>query len=62
MILTICIIFFQQLQENLGICRQRWFYSGKLLGNRLHISDCGIIPGYIVQCIITENFITPVDS
>ncbi|XP_076042763.1 ubiquitin domain-containing protein 2 isoform X2 [Oratosquilla oratoria] len=51
------------VQENLGECRQRWYYGGKLLGDRLLVGECSITPGYVIQNIITElQIITPVDS
>ncbi|XP_042872854.1 ubiquitin domain-containing protein 2-like isoform X1 [Penaeus indicus] len=51
-----------EMQENLGAVRQRWFYSGKLLGDRLHVCECNIQHNYVVQAIITEERMTPVDS
>ncbi|XP_066962991.1 ubiquitin domain-containing protein 1 isoform X2 [Macrobrachium rosenbergii] len=50
------------IQEDLNGWRQRWYYSGKLLGDRLHVCECNIVPNYVVQCIITEDNITAVDS
>ncbi|XP_069990039.1 ubiquitin domain-containing protein 2 isoform X3 [Penaeus vannamei] len=51
-----------EMQENLGAVRQRWFYGGKLLGDRLHVCECNIQHNYVVQAIITEERMTPVDS
>lgn len=50
------------IQENLSDMRQRWFYSGKLLGDRLHVCECNIQHNYIVQAIITEEILTAVES
>ncbi|KAL7642430.1 UNVERIFIED_CONTAM: hypothetical protein RMT77_006991 [Armadillidium vulgare] len=51
-----------EMQEHLGLCRQRWYYGGKLLGDRLHVHECNIKPNWVVQCILTENTITPIDT
>nr|XP_045612965.1 ubiquitin domain-containing protein 2-like isoform X3 [Procambarus clarkii] len=50
------------IQESLNGSRQRWFYGGKLLGDRLLVCECNIVHNYIVQAIISEDFITTVDS
>ncbi|XP_071544024.1 ubiquitin domain-containing protein 2 isoform X3 [Panulirus ornatus] len=50
------------MQEDLNGSRQRWFYSGKLLGDRLLVCECNIQHSFIVQAIITEDFITTIDS
>ncbi|KAK8733088.1 hypothetical protein OTU49_006751 [Cherax quadricarinatus] len=50
------------IQENLNGSRQRWFYGGKLLGDRLLVCECNIVHNYIVQAIITEDFMTTIDS
>lgn len=34
--------------------RQRWYYGGKLLGDKLKLGDAGIPSGYVVQCIISH--------
>lgn len=41
-----------QYQEGLEPSRQRWFFGGKLLGDKLHIEDAKISPGYVVQVIV----------
>lgn len=41
-----------QFQEGLEPSRQRWFFGGKLLGDKLHIEDAKISPGYVVQVIV----------
>ncbi|XP_031625836.1 ubiquitin domain-containing protein 1 isoform X1 [Contarinia nasturtii] len=46
-----------QAQENVDACCQRWFYSGKLLGDKMLIEDAQIQPQYIVQVIVnTEHY------
>lgn len=32
--------------------RQRWYFGGKLLGNKQRLGDLNIQPNYVVQCII----------
>ncbi|ERL84807.1 ubiquitin domain-containing protein 1 [Dendroctonus ponderosae] len=45
-----------QSQEGIESSRQRWFYGGKLLGDKLHVEEAKIPPGYIVQVIVNlEN-------
>ncbi|MCL4150072.1 UNVERIFIED_CONTAM: hypothetical protein GTU68_028953 [Idotea baltica] len=51
-----------EMQERLGLCRQRWYYGGKLLGDRLHVHECNIKHNWVIQCILTENIITPIDT
>lgn len=52
-----------QAQENVDACCQRWFYSGKLLGDKILVEDAQIQPGYIVQVIVnTEHYSHGVNS
>lgn len=46
------LVYFFQFQEGLEPSRQRWFFGGKLLGDKLHIEDAKISPGYVVQVIV----------
>jgi len=34
--------------------RQRWYFSGKLLGDRTKIGDAKIPSGYVVQCVVNN--------
>lgn len=46
-----------QAQESVDACCQRWFYGGKLLGDKILIEDAQIQPGHIVQVIVnTEHY------
>lgn len=48
---------YSQAQENVDACCQRWFYGGKLLGDKILVEDAQIQPGYIVQVIVnTEHY------
>lgn len=48
---------FIQSQENVDACCQRWFYGGKLLGDKILVEDAHIQSGYIVQVIVnTEHY------
>ncbi|KAK9509367.1 hypothetical protein O3M35_006700 [Rhynocoris fuscipes] len=44
-----------QYQEGLEPSKQRWFFGGKLLGDKLHIEDAKILPGYVVQVIVNAE-------
>lgn len=41
-----------QAQEKVDACCQRWFYAGKLLGDKQPLEDARIQPGYVVQVIV----------
>ncbi|XP_055849484.1 ubiquitin domain-containing protein 1 [Episyrphus balteatus] len=46
-----------QAVEGIDACCQRWFYSGKLLGDKVPLEDCHIQNGYVVQVIVnTEHY------
>ena len=46
-----------QAQENVDACCQRWFYGGKLLGDKMMVEDAQIQSGYVVQVIVnTEHY------
>ena len=34
--------------------RQRWYFSGKLLGDKTKIGDAKIPSGYVVQCVVNN--------
>lgn len=49
--------FSPQSQENVDACCQRWFYGGKLLGDKILVEDAHIQSGYVVQVIVnTEHY------
>lgn len=35
--------------------RQRWFYGGKLLGDKLHVEEIKIPTGYVIQVIVNTE-------
>lgn len=46
-----------QAIEGIDACCQRWFYSGKLLGDKILVEEAHIQNGYIVQVIVnTEHY------
>ncbi|KAI8422073.1 hypothetical protein MSG28_009964 [Choristoneura fumiferana] len=45
----------QKYDSNPEPWRQRWFYGGKLLGDRLLIEEAKITPGYVVQVIVSTE-------
>ncbi|KAJ9580986.1 hypothetical protein L9F63_023835 [Diploptera punctata] len=51
-----------QSQEGLEPSRQRWFFGGKLLGDKLRIEEAKIMPGYVVQVIVNHEQIAKVES
>lgn len=56
-------VYYLQAQENVDACCQRWFYGGKLLGDKILVEDAQVQPGYIVQVIVnTEHYNHGVNS
>ncbi|KAJ4439238.1 hypothetical protein ANN_07358, partial [Periplaneta americana] len=51
-----------QNQEGLEPSRQRWFFGGKLLGDKLRVEEAKIMPGYVVQVIVNHEQVSKVDS
>nr|CAD7460013.1 unnamed protein product [Timema tahoe] len=51
-----------QSQEGLEPSRQRWFFGGKLLGDKLRMEEAKILPGYVVQVIVNSESMSRVDS
>lgn len=52
------IVFFSpqlQAQENVDVFSQRWFYGGKLLGDKTSVDEAKVQPGYIIQVIINTE-------
>lgn len=45
-----------QSQEGIESSRQRWFYGGKLLGDKLRVEEAKIPPGYVVQVIVNMEY------
>lgn len=44
-----------QSQEGLEPSRQRWFFGGKLMGDKMHIEEAKIQPGYVIQVIVNPE-------
>jgi len=45
----------KKLQDQEGIAepaRQRWYFGGKLLGDKLRVSEAAIPQGFVIQCIV----------
>ena len=34
--------------------RQRWYYSGKLLSDKMRIGDANIPTGFVIQCVVNN--------
>ncbi|KAG8251663.1 Ubiquitin domain-containing protein 2 [Homalodisca vitripennis] len=49
-------------QEGLEPSRQRWFFGGKLLGDKLHVEEAKVSPGYVIQVIVNPEPVSRVDS
>ena len=57
-----CSFFLLQTERQLSGNRQRWYYGGKMLGDKMAVQDCNIVNGWIIQCIITDNEIIANDA
>lgn len=44
-----------QSQEGLEPSRQRWFFGGKLLGDKMHIEEAKIQQSYVIQVIVNPD-------
>jgi len=44
-----------QAKEGIEPQHQRWFFGGKLLGDKLHIDEARILPSYVIQVIINPE-------
>lgn len=44
-----------QQQEKVDACCQRWFYAGKLLGDKQLLEEARIQSGYVVQVIVNQE-------
>ena len=42
-------------REGVTVVRQRWFYSGRLLTDKMTVQDVKIVKGYVVQIIVSEE-------
>ena len=42
-------------REGVAIARQRWFYSGRLLTDKMTVQDADIKKSYVVQIIVSEE-------
>ena len=51
-----------QASDGIEAARQRWYFSGRLLPDKLRIEDAKIPKGFIVQVIVNPDNPTPVDS
>lgn len=49
------MICFIQAKEGIDPQHQRWFFGGKLLGDKLHIDEARILPSYVIQVIINPE-------
>lgn len=46
-----------KVQEGVESLCQRWFFGGKLLGDKLTVEDSRVQPGYVVQVIINTEML-----
>lgn len=51
----IVLFLLSQAQETVDVFSQRWFYGGKLLGDKTTIEEAKVAPGYIIQVIINTE-------
>ena len=54
----------KQIQAEYGpeVSRQRWYFSGRLLHDKMRIEEAKIPKSYVVQVIITPEALSPVES
>ena len=48
----------KKLQDQEGCeepARQRWYFGGKLLGDKSRVADAHVPQGYVIQCIINSS-------
>jgi len=45
---------FGQIDKMVDPARQRWYFGGKLLSDKMRIADCNIPSGHVIQCVISE--------
>lgn len=45
---------FDQVDKMVEPSRQRWYFGGKLLSDKMRISDCNIPSGHVIQCVMNE--------
>ena len=51
-----------QAEEGIDAARQRWFFSGRLLNDKMHIEEAKIPKGFVVQVVVAAPNPTPVES
>ncbi|KAF4529583.1 hypothetical protein B566_EDAN017656 [Ephemera danica] len=51
-----------QSQDGVEPSRQRWYFGGKLLGDKLHVEEVRVPPSYVVQVIVNQEELSRVDS
>lgn len=51
-----------QHQEGLEPTRQRWYFGGKLLSDKMRIEETKIQPGYVIQVVVNPEQMSKVDS
>jgi len=49
-------------QEGIQVSRQRWYFGGKLLSEKLRIDDTKIPQGYVIQVVVNPEPLSKVDS
>ncbi|KAK7573751.1 hypothetical protein V9T40_010942 [Parthenolecanium corni] len=43
------------LKEGIEPSTQRWFFGGKLLGDRVRIDEIKVLPGYVIQVVVNSG-------
>lgn len=51
-----------EAQEGVEVAKQRWFFSGRLLQDKIRIEDAKIPKGFVVQVIVNPEDPPPVTS
>jgi putative protein kinase ArgK-like GTPase of G3E family len=51
-----------QSMEGIQVSQQRWYFGGKLLGDKLRIEEVKIHHGYIIQVVVNQEELSRVDN
>jgi Ubiquitin family len=51
-----------QSMEGIQVSQQRWYFGGKLLGDKLRIEEVKIQHGYIIQVVVNQEELSRVDN
>nr|XP_002119609.1 ubiquitin domain-containing protein 1 [Ciona intestinalis] len=44
-----------EAQESIAVSKQRWFFSGKMMSDSVHLQQYKLEKGYVIQCVVREQ-------